>query len=90
LKCDFPDLLVEIRVVESSPGVESVHGMPDSYLPVDDARAHRAEHLAKFGLRPDVVRFAAEPGMFQGKRALESGRVSLQGTARAHLLRLEC
>ena len=38
----------------------------------------------------DVVRFAEEPGMFQGKRALESGRVSLQGTARAHVLRLEC
>jgi hypothetical protein len=52
LKFNFPDLLVEIRVVESSPEVESVHGMADSYLAVDDASAHGAEHLAKFGLRP--------------------------------------
>jgi hypothetical protein len=37
----------EVRVVQSAQRVEAVHGVADCNLAVDDACAHRAEHLAK-------------------------------------------
>ena len=53
LPYDFAHLLFEVRVVQSAQRVEAVHGVADCNLAVDDACAHSAEHLAKFGLGPN-------------------------------------
>ena len=52
LAYDFAHLLFEVRVFQSAQRVEAVRGVADCNLAVDDACAHGAEHLAKFGLRP--------------------------------------
>jgi hypothetical protein len=51
LAYDFAHLLIEVRVTMAQES--KAHGVADCNLAVDDAGTHRAEHLAKFGLRPD-------------------------------------